>query len=96
MSLYVVKHQHDAETCPARDPNIAPMLAQHVSAQNVSQHGLNLHGEAVIDGGHTLYLIVDSPDEETVAQFMAPFAQMGSVEVQAASSCEQVVDRAAC
>lgn len=96
MSLFVVKHQHDAATCPAHDPRVAPMLAQHVSAASARQHGLDLHGEAVIDGGHTLYLIVDSPDQGTVDEFMAPFSQMGTVEVLPASSCEQVVQRAAC
>ena len=63
MSLFVVKHQHAAETCPAGDPNMAPFLVKHVSAPNVEQNGMTLHGEAVIDGGHTLYLIVDSPDQ---------------------------------
>jgi hypothetical protein len=96
MSLFVVRHEHAAETCPAGDPQMAPMLAKHVSAPNVEQHGMKLHGEAVIDGGHTLYLIVDSPDKDRVDAFMQPFAQMGSVDVMPASSCEAVVERAAC
>jgi hypothetical protein len=72
------------------------MLSQHVSSTNAAQNGLNLHGEAVIDGGHTLYLIVEAPQKGTVDRFMAPFSQMGSVEVLAASSCEAVVSRAHC
>ena len=96
MSLFVVKHQHSAETCPAGDPNMAPMLVKHVSKPNVEAHGMQLHGEAVIDGAHTLYLIVDSPDQDRVEQFMAPFAQAGSVEVMPASTCEVVVSRASC
>jgi hypothetical protein len=72
------------------------MLAQHVSAPNVEQHGMKLQGEAVIDGQHTLYLIVDSPDQDRVDAFMQPFTQMGSVDVMPASSCETVVGRAAC
>ena len=39
MSLFVVKHQHSAETCPAGDPKMGPMLAQYVSAPNVEQSG---------------------------------------------------------
>ena len=31
MSLFVVKHQHGAETCPAGDPQMGPMLLQHLS-----------------------------------------------------------------
>ena len=31
MSLFVVEHQHSAETCPAGDPQMAPMLLQILS-----------------------------------------------------------------
>jgi hypothetical protein len=96
VSLFVVKHQHSAETCPAGDPQMGPMLAQHVSPPGAEQFGLRLHGEGVIDGGHTLYLIVDADEQEKVEQFMAPFTQVGSVEILPASRCEAVVARAAC
>jgi len=96
MSLFVVKHQHAAETCPAGDPQMGPMLAQHVSAGNAEKYGLAIRGEAVIDGAHTLYLIVEAPEQAKLDEFMAPFSQMGSVEVLPASLCEQVVARAAC
>jgi len=46
--------------------------------------------------GPPLYLIVDAVDQSKLEAFMAPFSQMGSVEVLPASSCEQVVARAAC
>ena len=96
MALFLVKHQHPAEACPAGDARMAPMLLQHLSRENAAQHGVNIHSEAVIDGGHTLYLVVDADDSDRVQQYMAPFAMAGSVEVLAASPCEQVVARAAC
>lgn len=96
MSLFLVRHEHSAETCPAGDPQMAPFLQQHVSPQNVADHGMQLHGEAVLDGEHTLFLILDSPDRERVESYMQPFTQVGTVEVKPASSCEQVVGRAAC
>ena len=70
MALFIVRHEHSAEICPAGDPQVAPMLA--------------------------LYLILDAPDQQKVTDYMAPFGQMGSVEVLPAASCEQVVARAAC
>jgi hypothetical protein len=96
MSLFVVKHQHAAEVCPAGDPQMGPMLAQYVSGPNAEKFGMKLHGEAVISGGHTLYLILDASEPAKVEEFMGPFSQFGSVEVLPASSCEQVVARAAC
>jgi hypothetical protein len=95
MSLFVVKHQHSAETCPAGDPQMGPMLAQHVSQPGAEQFGLNLKGEAVVDGAHTLFLIVEG-ERENIDRFMAPFTQVGSVEVLPSSLCEQVVARAQC
>ena len=96
MSLFVVKHEHSAETCPAGDPQMAPFLVQHVSPPNAAEQGVTIHGEAVVDGGHTLYLIVDADDKGKVEQYMTPFTQVGTVEVLPSSSCEQVVARAAC
>ena len=96
MALFVVKHQHSAETCPAHDPELGAMLLEHLSAGNAAEHGITIHGEAVIEGEHTLYAILDADDAGTVAQFMAPFAQAGSVEVLAANSCVAVVERAGC
>jgi hypothetical protein len=96
MPLYVVEHQHQAETCPAGDPLMGPMLAQYVSPPNAENFGLTIHGEAVLDGAHTLVLIVDAPEEGTVERFMTPFAQVGTVDIKAANRCETVVARAFC
>jgi len=72
------------------------MLLKHLSPANAEQAGIKIHSEAVIDGEHTLYLIVESADKENVHRFMQPFAQAGSVEIYPASRCETVVERGAC
>ena len=96
MSLFVVEHKHAAETCPAGHPEMGPMLLKHVSAESATKFGVTIHSDAIIDGGHTYYLIVDAESEENVREFMTPFAQMGTVEISAASSCERVVSRGKC
>jgi len=96
MSLYFVRHQHAAETCPAKNPEMGQMLLQHLSKANARKFGIELHGEAVLDGQHTLVLILEADQKEYVEQFMAPFAQAGSVEILPASLCEAVVERAGC
>ena len=96
MSLFVVKHEHDPETCPAMDPQMAPMLLSELSEDNASKYGIKIHGEAVVNGEHTFYLIVDAPDEKSVNNFMSLFAQAGSVDIYPSSSCELVVDRGFC
>jgi len=96
MSMFVVRHEHSADTCPAGDPQMGPMLLQHVSQENASQFGVTVQGEAVLNGAHTFYLILEAEDEAKVKEYMTPFSQAGSVEVWPASTCEQVVARAQC
>jgi hypothetical protein len=96
MALFVARHQHPADRCPAADPAMGQMLLAHLAPENAARYGISIHGDAVIDDAHTLYLIVDAPDRERVATFLAPFAQAGSVEVLGASSCEAVVSRGGC
>ena len=96
MSLYFVRHQHSAETCPAKDPEMGQMLLQHLTKQNARRFGLDLKGDAVLDGRHTLVLIVESEDPEYIDAFMQPFAVAGSVQIFPASTCEAVVERQGC
>ncbi|MBI4338112.1 MAG: sulfite oxidase [Chloroflexi bacterium] len=96
MSLFVVQHKHAAETCPAGHPQMGPMLLKHLSPTNTSRFGIKVHGEAVVNGGHTFYLVLEAQGAEVVKEFMAPFYQAGTVEVWPASTCEQVVARAGC
>ena len=94
MALFVVQHKHQAATCPAANAEMAPQLLRLLASG--PRQGVNIRAEAVVDGAHELNLIVDAASASVVEQFMAPFAQMGSVTVRAASVCETVVERGAC
>lgn len=96
MSLYFVRHQHAAETCPAKNPEIGQMLVQHVSKSNARKFGVDLIGDAVLDGQHTFVMILEAEDQAYIEQFMQPFAMAGSVEIVPASACETVVERQGC
>ena len=75
---------------------MAPALLQLVSVENAAKAGLALHGDAVANGGHHLYLILDAPDAETVRTYFAPFGQIGTLRETPSSHCEQVVSRGSC
>ncbi len=96
MSLYFVRHQHPAETCPAKDPNMGQMLLQHISKANARKYGVDIVGDAVLDNQHTFVLILEAEGKDTIEGFMQPFAMAGSVEIFPASACEEVVERAGC
>ncbi len=72
------------------------MLLMHLSEKNAQSYGLKIKGEGVINGKHTLYLIVEAANEQQVKKFMEPFTKAGSVEIMSASPCEVVVERGAC
>jgi hypothetical protein len=96
MALFVIRHQHAAEQCLAQDPYMGATLLNHLSRPNVRQHGIEIRGEAVVKGEHTLYMIVESDDENHVREFMKPFTMAGSVDIYPASTCAAVVARGGC
>ena len=96
MSLYFVRHQHTAETCPAKNPEMGDMLLKHIDKKNARKFGVDIVGDAVLDSQHTFVLILEAEDKEYIDNFMQPFAMAGSVEVFPASTCEAVVERQGC
>ena len=94
--LFIVRHQHDAARCPATDPYMGATLLNYLSRSNVRQQGITIQGEAVVRGEHTLYMIVESDDEDRVRGFMEPFAAAGTVEIYPASTCARVVASGGC
>jgi hypothetical protein len=96
MSLYFVRHQHDAATCPAQDPAAGNMLLEHISPSNARKYDIQVKSDAVLDGQHTFVLILEADQQVKIEKFMEPFKQAGSVEIYPASLCETVVERAGC
>ncbi len=96
MALFVVRHHHTAEHCPAQDPYMGAMLLNHLSRPNVRQHGVEIQGEAVVQGEHTLYFIVEAVDESRLLELMHPFQKAGSLDIYPASTCARVVARGGC
>jgi DMSO/TMAO reductase YedYZ molybdopterin-dependent catalytic subunit len=96
MALFIVRHQHDADRCPATDPYMGATLLNYLSRPNVRKHGVSIQGEAVVRGEHMLYMIVESSDEAQVREFMQPFSMAGSVDVYPAATCAGVVASGGC
>jgi DMSO/TMAO reductase YedYZ molybdopterin-dependent catalytic subunit len=96
VALFIVRHQHEAERCQVSDPEMGGLLLNYLSRPNARQLGVEIRGEAVVQGEHTLYLIIESSDIGQVHAFMEPFAQAGTVEVHSASTCARVVASGGC
>src|SRR5262245_28819812 len=96
MALFVVRHQHSPERCPAQDPETGASLLNYLSRPSVRQHGVRIQGEAVVKGEHTLFLIAEADDERGLRKFMQPFQQAGRVDIFPASTCAGVVASGGC
>ena len=96
MSLFIVRHQHPADGCPAHDPFLGASLLNHMSRPNVRKFGLQIQGEAVVQGEHTMYLIVEAVDERRLREFMHPFQMAGTLDIYPASTCVRTVASGGC
>ena len=96
MPLFIVRHRHSPETCPARDPAKGAMLLSHLSRPSAARHGVLIKGEAVAQGSHSLFLIAEAADEAVLQAFLTPLRQAGEVEVTAAMTCAAMVSSGCC
>jgi len=96
MALFIVRHQHAAEGCPAQDALMGASLLNHLSRPNVRKFGLRIQGEAVVQGEHTMYMIVEADDEARLRAFMQPFQIAGSLDIYPASTCVRAVASGGC
>ena len=96
MPLFIVRHQHPADGCPAQDPLLGASLLNHLSRPNARKFGLQIQGEAIVPGEHTMYMIVEAADEERLREFMQPFRIAGSLDIYPASTCVRAVASGGC
>jgi len=48
MALFVVRHQHAADHCPAQNPYVGAELLIHLSRPSAKKHGVRIQGEPSI------------------------------------------------
>jgi DMSO/TMAO reductase YedYZ molybdopterin-dependent catalytic subunit len=95
MSVFVVRHEHPADRCPAADFTAGAGLLNHLSRPSAVRHGVRIRGEAVL-AAHTLVMIAEADGEGTLRAFLRPFEAAGTVEVNVASTCARVVAAGGC
>src|SRR4051794_13250902 len=96
MALFVVRHQHDAASCPARDPHMGGQFLNLLNRSNAREQGIHIQSEAVVSGEHALYVIAEAGTEEALRSFLEPFTMVGSVDVFPAATCARVAASGGC
>ena len=95
MRLFVVRHQHAPEQCPAADFATGAGLLNHLNRANALRQGVRIRGDAVL-AAHTLVMIAEAENEGVLRDFLRPFEAAGTVSVEAASTCARVVAGGGC
>ena len=73
-----------------RSTNTRPQRANGlVPSPAASRFGVRIRGEAVVKGEHTLYLIAEAANESQLRRFLAPFEEVGSVDIFPACASDQ-------
>ena len=96
MGLFIVRHEHGGKRCPAADPALGALLLNHLSRPSARRYGVEIKGEAVVEGDHVMYMILEAGSGEEVRRFVQPFAEAGTVEVYPASTCVRAVTSGGC
>ena len=96
MALFLVEHRHGADTCPTKNRDMMLMLGQHVTQASADQFGVKIHADVVHPGEHRMMMVLEADEQGPVDQYMAPFTQVGSVDVKEVVTCEQFVETATC
>jgi DMSO/TMAO reductase YedYZ molybdopterin-dependent catalytic subunit len=95
MRLFVVRHQHSADHCPAADFATGAGLLNHLNRANALRQGVRIRGDAVL-AAHTLVMIAEAESEDVLREFLRPFEAAGTVSVESASTCARVVAGGGC
>jgi hypothetical protein len=96
LALFVVRHKHEADPCPANGPYKGAMPLKHLSRSSARQHGVETQSEAIVEPEHTTYIVVPSDTKDCVVAFVNAHAMIGSVAGEPASPCVRVVASGGC
>lgn len=96
MALFLIEHRHSAATCPTKNREMMMMLGKHVTQPTADTFGVRIHADLVHPGEHRMMMVLEAATREPVENYMAPFKQVGTVDVKEVVTCEQVVETATC
>jgi hypothetical protein len=95
IALFVARHQHPPDRCPASSGS-GSLLLSRVSAATAARYGVTIEAEALMDGEHLLLLVVQAANREAVERFLAFLPGQEDLQVLPACSAEEAVQRGGC
>ena len=87
---YFIESRHNAESCPARNLEVARALREHISPTNLEQVGVTIHGDWATEPDHRLMFLIETESDYAAEFFAAPFALLGVVDVKPGPSAREV------
>ena len=93
MGLYLIEHTHTADKCPRQSLATARQFFDHLTEANAAKFGVRIVADWNNADDHHLVLIVEAPDQPTVAKFANPLATVGSVMIHEGTTCAETAER---
>ncbi|MCX6020669.1 MAG: sulfite oxidase [Chloroflexi bacterium] len=94
MSRFLVEHRHRNETCPSGNAEMVQQLAGHLHPENAARFGVQVLSDCVIEGEHTLIMVLEAESPDKITTFVTPFLMVGSVNIRPVITCDIVAARA--
>ncbi len=91
MAPFVACHEHEAEHCPAKDPPNGATLLNRFGKPSAWQPSEEIPSEPIVEGEHMRHMIVRFDSKDRVDKFVKPFAMMGCVTGEPATTRVRVV-----
>ncbi len=92
--LFLVKHIHTFESCPAGDPELVQKtFATVVTDEHTKKVGVKLLSSYADAPAHTTFFIVDADSAEKVGAFLLPILKLGSAEIRPVTDLIEEVKR---
>jgi hypothetical protein len=95
IALFVARHTHSPEDCPAL-PGTGARLLTCVSTAAAARYGVIIEAEALIGTEHVLLLVVGAASRDAVERFMASLPGRGDLRILPAYTAEEAVERGGC
>ena len=78
--LYLVKHVHTPERCPAVNDEVAGTFGKMMQEEHREAVGVTVVGCWADVPGHTVYFIIDAESPFKVQKFLVPALGVGTAE----------------
>ena len=86
--LFLVTHEHTAETCPVDNPK---QVRQLLDAKHIKDAGAKVVGSYIAPPEHVLYFVLEADDYSKVVKYLRPMMKIGTPDIVPVQTLEEAL-----